>query len=138
MDKLVNFSLLMNLCIGTIIGGFTGLCLSFIITSCLTFVSVSLIYNLYVDVCFIVIGGLMLQKVYNKNKKIDIDFGQKQKHDEARRPQNTPLFSRSLLIFRAHYYFQHPPSNFRKEVSISLEFTDKASKSTLPTPLPHH
>ena len=82
MANLVNFSLLANLGIGTIIGGFTGLCLSFIITSCLTFVSVSLIYNLYVDACFIVIGGLMLQKVYNKNKKIDIDFGQKQKHED--------------------------------------------------------
>ena len=70
-------SLICNLTTGSLIGAFTGLCLSFIITSCLTFVSVSLIYNLYVDACFIVIGGLMLQKVYNKNKKIDIDLGPK-------------------------------------------------------------
>ena len=71
-----------NICTGTLFGALTGLCLSFIITSCLTFVSVSLIYNLYVDACFIVIGGLMLQKVYNKNKKIDIDLGTKQDDEE--------------------------------------------------------
>ena len=61
--------------LGATLGALFGLVLTFITTTCLTLISVTMIFNLYVGACFLFIGSMMVFKLYRKNKMVDIDLG---------------------------------------------------------------
>ena len=69
--------ILKNICVvlsGTTAGAFFGVTLSFITVSTLTLMSVTMIFNLYVGGTFLFIGGMMLVKLYRKNKIVKFDL----------------------------------------------------------------
>ena len=70
--------ILKNVCViitGTSVGAFFGITLSFIMVATLTLISATMIFNLYVGGTFLFLGGMMLLKLYRKNKLVAFDLG---------------------------------------------------------------
>jgi len=65
------FMYLIGLCSGAIL----GLSLSLISMVLLTMISTDKILNAYFGICFMALGGMMLAKLYRKNKIVNIDVG---------------------------------------------------------------
>ena len=60
---------------GTTFGAIFGAVLTIITVTVLTFISVTVIFNLYIGGTFVFIGVMILLKLYKKNKMVNIDLG---------------------------------------------------------------
>ena len=61
--------------LGSIAGAGIGLGLSLVTMVMLTMISTDKIINTYFGVCFLLLGIMMLAKLYRKNKIVNIDLG---------------------------------------------------------------
>ena len=61
--------------VGSVIGTCIGLGLSVITMVILTMISTDKFFNAYIGICFLVLGIMMLAKLYRKNKIVNIDVG---------------------------------------------------------------
>ena len=77
--------------IGSIAGAGIGLGLSLVTMVMLTMISTDKIINTYFGVCFLLLGVMMLAKLYRKNKIVNIDLGSEtptKKREEGKEGDN--------------------------------------------------
>ena len=60
---------------GTAVGAGTGMILSLVVMLMLTMISTEKFINIYYGVCFLLLGLMMLSKLYRRRKTVTIELG---------------------------------------------------------------